>query len=266
MKIDKKSVGRRIKEIRLSKGDTLAEFGGHFEKEASDSIVSRWERGVSLPNKERLKAISEIGNISVDELLYGNYKDYVTSVLYKAIRNNEKLQQTLNKYFSYNAIFNFGEEDDGLINAFDFLPDSSEFNYTFKEATDLIDYLIDEIIDFLKVSDKNRDPEVIIQFAQIIINNHLQRIANDFNEAIKRVRNFLSQFNINYSTSVFENENEISDWIDIFAKAEDIEREEAKKITLNNMYLEKLIADINRFIRRLDNLQDEYQNKIDSDI
>jgi len=257
-------LGKRIENIRLQRSMNKSEFGKMFQ--ANGSLVNKWEKGKVTPNEERLKAISELGGISVDELLYGNYKDYVTSVLYKAIRNNERLQQTLNKYFSYNAIFNFGEEDDGLINAFSFLPDSSEFNYTFKEATDLIDYLIDEIIDFLEASNKSQDPEKIILFAQVIINDHLKRIFNDFNEAIKRIRNFLSQFNINHSTTVFENDSEISDWIDTFARAEDIDREEAKKITLNKMYLENLISDINRFIRHLDNLQDDYQNKIDSDI
>ena len=59
MDIDKKAIGARIKSIRLEKGLTLHEFGNMIGG-ADRSIASRWERGVSLPNNERLKTIAEI--------------------------------------------------------------------------------------------------------------------------------------------------------------------------------------------------------------
>lgn len=68
-KIDKKAVGARIREIRLARGMTLEEFGNLFS--ASKSIASRWEKGKSIPNNIRIKAIADMANISVQELLYG---------------------------------------------------------------------------------------------------------------------------------------------------------------------------------------------------
>ena len=67
--INKIAVGARIREIRLARGMTLEEFGNLFS--ASKSIASRWEKGKSIPNNIRIKAISDIANISVQELLYG---------------------------------------------------------------------------------------------------------------------------------------------------------------------------------------------------
>ena len=67
--INKKAVGARIREIRLAKGLTLEEFGNLFS--ASKSIASRWEKGKSIPNNIRIKAIANMANISVQELLYG---------------------------------------------------------------------------------------------------------------------------------------------------------------------------------------------------
>lgn len=67
------SVGNRIRSIRMNLGMTQEEFGNLFN--ATRSNVSKWERGSSLPNKTRLKAIADIGNMSVDELLG---KDTVT--------------------------------------------------------------------------------------------------------------------------------------------------------------------------------------------
>ena len=85
-------VGNRIKQIRLSKGDTLEEFGIRIaqtlnissNKAPSKSNVSKWETGSSLPNKTRLKAIADIDDITVNELLYGN----------PAIKNSVEDEQT----------------------------------------------------------------------------------------------------------------------------------------------------------------------------
>ena len=84
MKVDKKEVGKRIERIRRSSGKNMREFGelinSHLklplDTSPSDSIVSRWEKGKSIPNNERLKAIAEIGNITVDELLYGQQANF----------------------------------------------------------------------------------------------------------------------------------------------------------------------------------------------
>ena len=68
--INKQVVGLKIRSIRKTLGLTMKEFGGRLGKPvASDSIVSRWEKGVSIPNNERLKLIAEIGGITVNELL-----------------------------------------------------------------------------------------------------------------------------------------------------------------------------------------------------
>lgn len=67
--INKIVVGARIREIRLARGMTLEEFGNLFS--ASKSIASRWEKGKSIPNNIRIKAIADMANISVQELLYG---------------------------------------------------------------------------------------------------------------------------------------------------------------------------------------------------
>lgn len=77
MDIDKVEVGKRIKNIRLENSKNLREFGELISKNLgenkyiSDSIVSRWEKGTSVPSAKRLKEIAEIGNVSVNFLLYG---------------------------------------------------------------------------------------------------------------------------------------------------------------------------------------------------
>ena len=36
------------------------------------SIISRWEKGAMLPNSSRLERVAELGNVTINELLYGN--------------------------------------------------------------------------------------------------------------------------------------------------------------------------------------------------
>ncbi|MBO0445564.1 helix-turn-helix transcriptional regulator [Enterococcus ureilyticus] len=73
IQMNKKEVGARIKFIRMSLGLTMEEFGKKFDPKADKSLVSRWEKGVSKPNNDRLKRISEIGKVSMFYLLEGKF-------------------------------------------------------------------------------------------------------------------------------------------------------------------------------------------------
>lgn len=85
MDANNKEVGFRIKSIRQKLGKTTKEFGLLVDG-ASDSLVSRWERGVNFPNVKRLTLIAKLGEISVNELLYGSFdnfaRDYIERLTY----------------------------------------------------------------------------------------------------------------------------------------------------------------------------------------
>lgn len=88
------NVGQRIKSIRISHGETMEGFGERFN--TSKGTVNNWEKGRNLPNKNNLKAISELGEISVDELLYGSPKSYFFSALPTV--NTEDLERLYDFY------------------------------------------------------------------------------------------------------------------------------------------------------------------------
>ena len=79
VKINKNAVGSRIKQIRLNKGYTLEAFGKLFG--AKKGNVQQWEKGISLPNKERIKNISKIADLTVNELLYGSIDEFLDNNL-----------------------------------------------------------------------------------------------------------------------------------------------------------------------------------------
>ena len=93
MEIDKLALGQRIKSIRLEKSMNLKEFGYYIDN-TSDSIVSRWEKGKSVPNAKRLKLIATAGGITVDELLYGSKYEYAYKLfndLYDKLDDSKKI-------------------------------------------------------------------------------------------------------------------------------------------------------------------------------
>ena len=79
--INNVAVGERIRLIRMKHGLTTEEFGEFIDK-ATKSLVSRWENGISLPNRRRMELICRFGRITMEELLYG---DVPTTARYREI-------------------------------------------------------------------------------------------------------------------------------------------------------------------------------------
>ena len=73
-------VGERIRKIIDSKGITLEQFG-ILIGDTPTSSVNNWLRGVSLPNKNRLKKIATIGNTTVDWIKWGSFEEYINTYL-----------------------------------------------------------------------------------------------------------------------------------------------------------------------------------------
>ncbi|WP_314160293.1 helix-turn-helix transcriptional regulator [uncultured Gemella sp.] len=79
--VDKIKVGERIFNIRNNLNLTLEQFGKDKDINAERSNASKWERGATLPNRSRLKAIAKKGNMTVNELLYGSIDEFLDNNL-----------------------------------------------------------------------------------------------------------------------------------------------------------------------------------------
>lgn len=78
-------LAKNIKKIRQSLGMSMEEFGKEFETIAHKSLVSKWEKGLSKPNNERLKRIAELGDLSVNQLLYGDFLNKLEDITHNKI-------------------------------------------------------------------------------------------------------------------------------------------------------------------------------------
>lgn len=80
MKPNKKRVGERIHKIRESKDMTMEQFGSLIES-SPKSTVNNWEKGNTLPSKNKLEKIALIGGCTVDWLKYGSFEEYISDLI-----------------------------------------------------------------------------------------------------------------------------------------------------------------------------------------
>lgn len=74
--MDKKAIGKFLKTLREEKGLTQIQLSNKFDGVYSDALISKWERGESVPNIDDLKNLAKFFEVSVDEILNGaRYED-----------------------------------------------------------------------------------------------------------------------------------------------------------------------------------------------
>lgn len=108
MEINKLELGNRIRNVRNKRLESMEKFGQAIadatnnQSKSGKSNVSRWERGENIPNNETLKAIADLGGISINYLLYGDLKSRIISQIKMYIAENnlnlsdERINEAIN--------------------------------------------------------------------------------------------------------------------------------------------------------------------------
>ena len=110
MFVNKEAVGKRILQIRKKYGYSMQKFGEIIDNAPKGSVNS-WEKGVNLPNEKRLKQIATLGNMTLNELLYGSFKEYVDMLITEklGIELPEEFTRTFYSLLEQNG-FTYGED------------------------------------------------------------------------------------------------------------------------------------------------------------
>ncbi|MDV4392275.1 helix-turn-helix domain-containing protein [Enterococcus faecium] len=75
-KDDKIVMGKRIREVRKNREETLEKFGKNFTIYTGKNVISRWEKGINIPDIEKLMNTAYLGKVTVPYLMYGeDYKN-----------------------------------------------------------------------------------------------------------------------------------------------------------------------------------------------
>ena len=75
--MDQIKVGELIAKLRMERGMTQTELGDILG--VSYKAVSKWERGINLPDSSLFKPLCDIFNITIDELMNGTVNEKTTS-------------------------------------------------------------------------------------------------------------------------------------------------------------------------------------------
>lgn len=212
--VAKKQLGQRIKKIRLNLGENLETFGSRFG--ANRGLVSAWENGRFIPNPERLLTIATLGNMSVDELLYGSFRYNIIMFLTMfevELKNDKSVPTELHASIIENLKNRYFDSDGKLIDdwvAYDSLEDliQSFHNYanklvemakkgTLKEETILSSFITNvekafsEFLDYYNLSNlKDIDNSETNNSPKDIFNEELK---NKVSELTKEYLNKLNE-------------------------------------------------------------------------
>lgn len=118
--INKKNVGSRIFNIRKKMNLTLEDWGKLFNASKGNALL--WEQGSSLPNRSRLEKIAKIGNITINELLYGSIEEFIVENAENIIKN--KYGEILFNLLTLNNIYMYCAYRDVSINDINSLENS----------------------------------------------------------------------------------------------------------------------------------------------
>lgn len=214
---NKIDVGIRIKNIRLSKGLNLREFGEEIakitkENNISDSIVSRWEKGISIPNPNRIKAIAEYGNTSVKELLYGDFLKKLENIANDQIKyiindNDLDMDMEIEHKLKYSVT--------GLILSF---YDRGEENFNSNLFVRLLRHYLQLELD---LGDRDLDSLTYFAFQRT---TNAQELVVDYYEDSK-AKKFLEDENIDeFLTTISNKYSDLLKYIDDYREKHNLER------------------------------------------
>ena len=168
-------MGRSIKNIRITNGLTMEELGARLK--TSKASVNNWEKGVNLPNKPRLKKIAELGGITVNELLYGDMKNFISSYFDERISENQEKA----KGSFYGSMLNDSEYIQSVKKDFLYKVQFYELNHADTEA---LNKLIDESI-YAVMRGEEYTNEGAFALAKNRLHDTVQQLEEFFHEVVR---------------------------------------------------------------------------------
>ncbi|MFW3479644.1 helix-turn-helix domain-containing protein [Aerococcus urinaeequi] len=108
--MDKNNIilGNRIKDVRIKRNETLEQFANNIKKMTEGTVnttksnVSKWERGLNVPNDRTLTAIAKLGDTTVDMLLRPDdidFEEFSTQVKKENSKIRSWFDDMISNYF-----------------------------------------------------------------------------------------------------------------------------------------------------------------------
>lgn len=200
-----------IKVARINKGLNQDQFGQLFKPPASKSIVSRWESGKSTPSPERLKELSNILKIPIEELLFGSLKKRIEMLIENSVSTNTDNQSFfefvskskdigeqsfLKNVYRLNTFLQY--DDYGVKYPIRLDEDDEEYSkkidkYYETRLSKALDYIVPKVEKIAKIKDiKNYDDYTLMAIITDVAEKHFDDYPTDNNSFIDFVSHSLT--------------------------------------------------------------------------
>ncbi len=241
MKVNNYEVGKRIKSIRIKLGKTTADFGSLIDG-TSGSLVSRWERGVNLPNSKRLSMIAELGNITIDELLYGSANQFAYNLLIKELDSDTPLRKVV-----YQRIPDIETLSDSDKQAKAIAIVTKNFNNIFMTLL-----MMNANFPNFEIEDIFNDPSIVIKRAISFFTKKEVKKYPEYNQALKEALKQTHNLGGNFSIGSIEE-------IEQRLIKKGMNEAEAHKEAIDRFYKTKAYIAIQELEDKLEDLYKEYE-------
>lgn len=108
--MNKEIIGNFLKSLRKEKKLTQIQLSNEFDCIYSDALISKWEKGLSVPNIDDLKTLAKYFNVTVDEILNGAIYEEIDFEKKYFIYNNDWMSR-----YNPDDLYNIREEQELLI-------------------------------------------------------------------------------------------------------------------------------------------------------
>lgn len=172
-------VGLRIQSIRKQLGETMETFGERFN--VGKGTVNNWEKGRSIPKKPTLLLISEAGNVTIDELLYGSKSEHIEYLFTK------KESETFRDYpfISKEQLHKLVQDKKEILLS----KDLSEWDY--HRISKYIDRFFDKIVQKIPLTTDDMLLEIVAT-----INNNITWVRGLYNEKGLKKKGSIQNYNL----------------------------------------------------------------------
>lgn len=212
--MNKVEIGKRIRRIRKNWGDSMTKFGERIDKNSpiKSGVISNWENGKQLPNNERLKRIAELGDLSVNQLIHGDFLNNLEN-----ITHNKILHILEDNFLDYDEDL-YNELRHSVSSIILSMFERGEDNFNSKLFEDLLTRSLQLELDL-----GNRDLDSLTEFAynrtinaqDLVVEYHDDTKAKEFLKD-KKIKEFLYTISDKYF--------EILNYIDDYREDNDLER------------------------------------------
>lgn len=243
-KIDKELVGYRINILRSQSNMSMEELAKKIHV-GGKSTINNWEKGIAKPKQSNLKSLSNIFDVPVEYILYGDKSEFIRNLLND---NFDKISNSISYYLDSEGYY---LNEDGVDVVSDTITNEEAYKVINENIHNIMTYVVKKNLGYF-------DYKKIIEISAKIIENNAFNMENILSR-ISYIKKILTVDNDNLNSLQISKLSKLS--LEEFINK--IKSNSSTKSKISSYYaikLDNLI--LNDFYEEIDKLKSEYLSSV----